>query len=153
MRIGGLRAAAAACLALSFATASQANETITVALSSGGTAWDFSVADFGKRMGFFAEQGINVEIAFTDNTTASIQAVIAGSADIANAGVTQFMAATTGGAPLKMISSSFTGTSDWLWYVRSDSPIQSFKDLIEKNTIGVNSLGSSAFMVVSLGVV
>jgi NitT/TauT family transport system substrate-binding protein len=53
-----------------------------------------------------------------------------------------------GGAPVKMITSSFTGGSDWVFYVKSDSPLKSFKDLKATNTIGVASLGSSSYVIV-----
>lgn len=125
----------------------QANDTITFALAGGGSSWDFSVLDFGTRAGFFAEAGIEIDVAATDNTAAAIQALIAGNVEMANAGVTQFIAARLEGAPVKMISSSFVGASDWMWYVRTESPIQSFADLKETNTVGVNSLGSSQYTV------
>ena len=114
-------------LGLLLASAAQAAETVTIALVGGSTAWDFQVVNFGKKLGFFEKKGIDVQVASTDNTSASLQAVIAGSADIANVGLIAFMAAAVKGAPVKMVSSSFRGTSDWLWYVRSDSPIKSFR--------------------------
>jgi NitT/TauT family transport system substrate-binding protein len=147
MRIAGLRIAAALSFALLGATAARATDTITIALSNHGTAWDFSVSGFGERLGYFAEEGLHVEVANVDSTAAGLQAVIAGSVDMCSVAVPQFLAAGIGGAPIKMISSSFTGASDWVWYVKSDSPIKSFKDLKETNTISVSSLGSSSYVI------
>ena len=146
MKPSALRAAVAA-LAVVFAFAADAADTLKVAYVGGSTAWDFSVVGFGERLGFFAEKGIKVEMAVTDNTASGLQAVIAGSVDVANVGVTAFIGAALKGAPIKMISSEFRGTSDWLWYVRVDSPIKSFADVTEKTTIAVNSLGASQFIV------
>jgi NitT/TauT family transport system substrate-binding protein len=128
-------------------TATMAADRITIALASGGRAWDFSVADFGKRMGFFAEEGIDIEVAATDNLSDSLQAIAGGNVEVANVGVTQFFAAAMSGAPIKLISSAFTGSSDWLWYVRADSPIRSLRDLTGTNTVAVTSLGSSQYII------
>src|SRR5688572_8837560 len=118
---GGAAMGAAMAAALCLATAAQAADKLVIASTAGSVAWDFTVVEFGQRMGFFAEKDINIEVARTDNTAASLQALIAGSADIAVVGVTSFMGAAIKGAPVKMISSAFKGTSDWIWYVRSDS--------------------------------
>jgi len=144
---GGLLAAGL--LATLLAGPALAADKITIALSNGGLAWDFSVAEFGKRLGYFAEEGIDISVANTDNLAESLQAVVAGNVEVANVGVTQFLAAAVGGAPIKLIGSSFLGTTDWLWYVRSDSPLKSFKELTEANTVGVTSFGSSQFFIVS----
>jgi NitT/TauT family transport system substrate-binding protein len=126
-----------------------AGDRLTVAQVGSSTAWDFSVVPFGKRMGFFEKRGIDVEVATTDNAGANLQAVIAGSADIGTVAVTPFMAAAMKGAPLKMVSSAFKGTPDWLWYVRADSPIRSFKDITEKTTIGVTSTSSTSYFILA----
>jgi NitT/TauT family transport system substrate-binding protein len=46
-----------------------------------------------------------------------------------------------------MVSAGFTGTSDFLWYVRSDSPLESFADITEATTVGVNAVGSSSYII------
>lgn len=145
MRTWGLRGAALG-LALIGAGAAHANESITFALTS-VRAWDFSVVTYGERLGFFAEQGIETHVASTENLTASLQAVIAGSVDIGVVPMSPFMSARMQGAPIKMISAQFNGASDWLWYVRSDSPIQTFADATAETTIGVSSLGSTAHIL------
>jgi NitT/TauT family transport system substrate-binding protein len=147
MLINSIRAAAFALATAAAPALAQASDTITFALAGGGSSWDFSVIDFGTRAGFFSEAGIDIEVAATDNTAAAIQALIAGNVEMANAGFTQFIAARLEGAPVKMISSSFVGASDWMWYVRTESPIRSFADITETNTVGVNSFGSSQYIV------
>jgi NitT/TauT family transport system substrate-binding protein len=134
-------------MALLAAEPAQANDKIVFAVA-GLEAWDSSVVEFGKRKGFFAEAGIDVEVAGTENAAAALQALIAGSADIASAAVAPFMAARMQGAPLKMFSGVFKGSSDWLWYVKTDSAIQTFNDLKADTTIGVNSTGGTAYVLV-----
>lgn len=146
-RLHYLTAAAFLVATTSHSPASLAADTVTFALAGGGSSWDFSVVDFGTRAGFFAEQGIEVDVAATDNTANALQALIAGNADMANVGVTQFIGARLSGAPVKMISSTFKGASDWMWYVRSENPIESLADLRPATTIGVNSFGSSQYIV------
>ena len=72
-----------------------------------------------------------VNIAETNNSADNLQALISGSADVAVVTVTTFVGAAVKGAPVKLISSVFRGTSDFLWYARSDSPIRSFDDINE----------------------
>lgn len=127
-------------------TPALANDTVVFAVP-GIEAWDSSVVEFGKRKGFFAEQGIDVHVAATENAAAALQALVAGSADVGSAATAAFMAARLQGAPLKMISALFNGSSDWLWYVKTDSPIQSFKDVTAETTFGVNSTGGTAYVL------
>ncbi len=49
------------------------------------------------------------------------------------------------GAPIKIASGSFTGASDLFFYVKSDSPINTFKDMNGKS-IGFSRPGSSTYV-------
>ena len=146
----GLCAAAFAAGFLLFAMggASAADDTVNFAVN-GDRAWDSSMVAFGQRAGIFAKHGIKVNIAETNNSADNLQALISGSADVAVVTVTTFVGAAVKGAPVKLISSVFRGTSDFLWYARSDSPIRSFDDINEKTTVGVSSLGASSFALTS----
>jgi NitT/TauT family transport system substrate-binding protein len=126
----------------------RADDSVNFAVT-GDRAWDSSIVAFGNRAGFFAKHGLKVNIAETNNSADNLQALISGSADVAVVTVTTFIGAAVKGAPVKLISSVFRGTSDFLWYVRSDSPIRSLSDIKEKTTLGVSSLGASSFAVVS----
>lgn len=134
--------------------------TITAALASGLSAahaldvfkvasgtegdWDTSVASYGQKKGFFRDKGIDVQVLFTEGSGASQQAVLSGSADIGIAiGTVGFLAPATKGAPLKIISSEYTGGYDLLWYVKDKSPIRSFKDLTPRSTIAYSTNGSA----------
>jgi NitT/TauT family transport system substrate-binding protein len=110
--------------------------------------WDALVAAFGERKGFFREAGLEIEMVDMDTGAPTVQAVVAGSIDLAiGVGIPGFVGAAMKGAPLKMISANFTGASDFAWYVLSASPIRSFKDVTEQTTVGYASNGSSSQIV------
>jgi NitT/TauT family transport system substrate-binding protein len=147
MRFPTLTASLAGVIVLSTLCGALAADKLTVAVVN-PNSWDSGVVGFGKRLGFFAEKEIDVDVAKTDVISQSLQAVIAGSADIGIISTPIFMAAGLQGAPVKMIASAFKGTPDYLWYVRSDSTIQSYKDITEKTTVGISFLGSTADILV-----
>ena len=110
--------------------------------------WDALVTTFGVRKGFFRDKGLEIEIVEIDTGAPTLQAVVAGSVDIAvSVGVAGLMAAGMKGAPVKMISANFTGASDFVWYVRADSPLKSFKDIGTETTVAYSSNGSSSQMI------
>jgi NitT/TauT family transport system substrate-binding protein len=112
------------------------------------SGWDVLVVAFGERKGFFRDKGIEIENVDMDTGAPTIQAVVAGSIDVAvGVGLAGFMGAAMKGAPLKMISANFTGASDFAWYVRANSPIKSFKDIAAGTTVGYSSNGSSSHIV------
>ena len=115
--------------------------------STGSSAWDGSIVAFGIRKGFFQEAGLDVSYAMTNSPGTYLQTVISGSADIAVAQMPTFLSAAIQGAPVKMVASTFRGTSDFLWFVRSDSPLKSFHDLTEENTIGTTSINSTSYVL------
>jgi NitT/TauT family transport system substrate-binding protein len=112
------------------------------------TGWDTLVTSFGVRKGFFQANGLDVQIVEMDTGAPMIQALVSGSVDVA-VGVSMpgFIGAAMKKAPLKMISASFTGASDFSWYVRADNPIRSFGDITDSTTLAYSSNGSSSQIV------
>jgi NitT/TauT family transport system substrate-binding protein len=122
-------------------------ETLRVASPQKGS-WENSAPDWGSRLGYFKELGLDLDVIYTNGGAESQQGVISGSIDIAaGAGVLGVLGAQAKGAPLVMISNSYIGTTDSYWYVRADSPIQSLKDATGK-TIGFSVPGSSTNLTV-----
>src|SRR5262249_399417 len=109
------------------------------------TGWDALVTTFGVRKGYFQANGLDVEIVETDTGAPMLQAVVSGSVDVA-VGVSMpgFIRAAIKRAPVKMLSASFPGVSDFSWYVRAASPIHSFKDVTDSTTLAYSSSGSSS---------
>jgi NitT/TauT family transport system substrate-binding protein len=131
--------------AFTIATVSSA-EPIKVVVSQRG-GWDASVVELGTRAGIFKEQGLEVEILFASGGGEPIQALVSNSVDISvSTGFLATLGAISKGAPLEIVSSAFTGTSDSFWYVPSESPIKSLADTPGK-TVAFTGYGSSSQMV------
>src|SRR6266540_980465 len=93
-------------------------ETLKVAVPQRG-AWDAGLADLGQRGGIFKKHGLNLEILYTQAGPESIQALIAGSVDIATAsGVSAAVGTFAKGAPIRIIGNEIVGAPDLYWYVR-----------------------------------
>ena len=123
-----------------------AAETVKVAVPQRG-AWDTSFTELGTQRGFFKEQGLDIEVTYTEGGASNEQAVISGSVDIAVAtGFLGIIAAYVKGAPVRIISPEATGAPDIFWYVKADSPIKTMKDLHGKS-VGFSNPGSSSNLV------
>ncbi len=111
--------------------------------------WENQAPTLGQDAGFFKKHGLVLENYGTAGAGETVQAIISGSADIGGGvGVAGAMRAYAKGAPVRIISPAFTGTSDLYWYVKADSPIKSLKDATEKNTIAYSTNGSSSNNIV-----
>jgi NitT/TauT family transport system substrate-binding protein len=120
-----------------------AEDTLKVAIPQRG-AWDAGIAELGERGGIFKKHGLKLEILYTSAGPESIQALIAGSMDIATAsGVSAALGTFSKGAPIRIIGSEMIGAPDLYWYVPADSPIHKIEDLNDK-TIAYSLTGSSS---------
>ena len=146
MKPGSILATGALAAFIAMPHAASAADKLVVA-TTGARSWDGSVVEYGRRKGFFEEAGIDIDYAVGDSPGPFLQTIIAGSADIGVVALPTFLAAVVQNAPVKMVSSAFKGTSDVLWYVRSDSPLNSFADVTEETTVGLNSLSGSAYII------
>jgi NitT/TauT family transport system substrate-binding protein len=118
-------------------------DTIKVADAQKGF-WDTAFVFLGQERGFFKDQGIELDIQWTDGGAETQQAVITGSFDVGLAtGLLGVISAYAKGAPVVLLSSEMTGASDLLWYVRADSPIKSLQD-VDGKTIAYSRPGSSS---------
>lgn len=83
-----------------------------------------------KEAGIFKKHGLDVSIIHGSGGAASLQAVITGSQDVVwGNGVLGVLSAYARGAPVRILGSNIRGVPDLYWYVKTDSPIKSFKDL------------------------
>jgi NitT/TauT family transport system substrate-binding protein len=120
-----------------------ADDALKVAVPQKG-AWDAGIAELGERGGIFKKHGLDLEILYTTAGPESIQAMIAGSIDIAVAsGVSAAVGTFAKGAPIRIISSEMTGAPDLYWYVPADSPIHTIADMNDK-TVAFSAVGSSS---------
>ena len=120
-----------------------AEDTLKVAVPQKG-AWDAGISELGLRGGIFKNHGLDLDILYTTAGPESIQAMIAGSIDVAVAsGVSAAVGTFAKGAPIRIISSEITGAPDLYWYVPSGSPIHTIQDFNGK-TVAYSATGSSS---------
>jgi NitT/TauT family transport system substrate-binding protein len=126
-----------------FASAAGAQDVVRVAVPQRGT-WETSVPDLGEQAKIFAKHGVKIEALYTSGGGETMQALIAGSVDVAIAtGAAAMFAAYVKGAPIRPIATSVTGAREIFWYVKADSPIKSLKDAAGK-TMAFSATGSSS---------
>lgn len=102
--------------------------------------WRYAVP---HQMGYFAEEGLDVDIQFTSGSSAVVQLVVGGRADIGQANTAPIFGAIQKGAPIRMFSNSSPRYASG-FAVLPDGPIKTPKD-IEGKLIGVSSLASGRF--------
>jgi len=129
------------------AAGTAAAETLKIAVAQRGF-WNSSFVDFAQRQGFFKQEGLDIEILYTEGGASTLTPVIAGSLDIAMTnGTLGVIAAFAKGFPVKIISAEATGAPDAFWYARPESGIQSIRDT-NGRTVAFSSPGSSTNLIV-----
>jgi NitT/TauT family transport system substrate-binding protein len=129
------------------AAGSAAAETLKVAVAQRGF-WNSSFVDFAQRQGFFKDEGLDIDILYTEGGASTLTPVISGSIDIAMSnGTLGVIAAYAKGMPVKIISAETTGAPDVFWYARPESGIKSVKDTAGK-TVAFSSPGSSTNLTI-----
>jgi NitT/TauT family transport system substrate-binding protein len=134
------------CLALALPSAAQAQEKVLTlalarsAITPGEELFTYAVP---KQLGWFKREGLNVSLIKANGSTAALQAVASGSADIAYASSLNIAAAIDKGVPVK----AFAGlTVQWPYFigVPPGSSIKRVGDLKGKR-VGVISLASASY--------
>ncbi len=138
----GVKTFAAALALIAALAGARAEDTLKIAIGQHGN-WENSAPELGQRMGFFKKRGLVLDLLYTQGSGETMQAVIAGSADIGiGVGTPSAMAAFARGAPVLALANHTTGAPAAYWYVPAASPIKSFKDLNGK-TVAFSTTGSS----------
>jgi NitT/TauT family transport system substrate-binding protein len=136
----------AAAAAIVAPTPSWALDKLTLAVGQKGF-WDTSFPYLGQEKGFFRENGIELDIQWTEGGADTQQAVITGSLDIGIAvGILGVVGAWAKNAPVVILSGQMMGSPDIYWYVRADSPVKVVKDLSGK-TMAFSRPGSSSNLI------
>lgn len=108
-------------------------------------AWANMAPTLGMKAGIFQKHGIELENFGTQGAGETLQAVISGSADLGiGIGTSGAMRAFVKGAPIRVISSGYTGVQDQFWYVPANSPLKSIKDATDKQTMSYSTNGSTS---------
>ena len=123
-----------------------ASELVRVAVPDRG-AWNTSFTELGRQRGFFAEQGLDVEIVHVADEASLEKALTSGDADIAVAAYfPDIVAARINGAPIKIISPEATGAPDIFWFARAGGLIRSMRDL-HGQPVGFEGPGTLSYFV------
>ncbi len=142
---GRRKAALALLCTILLLTTAQA-ETLKLAVGQKGF-WDTSIAVWGDRAGFFKQEGLDLDILYTDGGAQTQQAVISGGVQIGiGTGTLGVLAAGVKGAPVRIIEAEWHGASDLFWYAKTDGPIHSMKDAAG-HTAAFSAAGSSSNLV------
>jgi NitT/TauT family transport system substrate-binding protein len=124
-----------------------AAETLKVAVAQRGF-WNSSFVEFAQSQGFFKDEGLDIDVLYTEGGASTLTPVIAGSIDIAMTnGTLGVIAAFAKGMPVKIISAEATGAPDAFWYSRPESGIKTIRDTDGK-TVAFSSPGSSTNLIV-----
>ena len=122
-------------------------ETLKVAVAQRGF-WNSSFVEFALQQGFFKQEGLDIEILYTEGGASTLTPVIAGSLDIAMTnGTLGVIAAFAKGMPVKIISAEATGAPDAFWYAKPGERHQEIKDTNGK-TVAFSSPGSSTNLII-----
>ena len=129
--------------ALGLAAPLRAADTLNVAISQRGF-WNSMFIPFGVDRGFFAQEGLDLSIVYTEGGATTLNAIISGSVDIAMSnGLLGTIAAYVKGAPIRVITAETDGAPDSFWWAKASSGIRSLKDTTGRS-IGFSSPGSSS---------
>jgi NitT/TauT family transport system substrate-binding protein len=129
------------------AASNAAAETLKIAVAQRGF-WNSSFVEFARDQGFFKQEGLDIEILYTEGGASTLTPVVAGSLDIAMTnGTLGVIAAFAKGMPVKIISAEATGAPDAFWYARPESGIASIKDTSGR-TVAFSSPGSSTNLII-----
>jgi NitT/TauT family transport system substrate-binding protein len=141
--IGMLRRVALAALLAGAADAAVAQDTLKIAVGQRG-GWEQCVSELGQNAGIFKQQGLALDVLYTQGSGETLQSVISASVDVGiGVGTHSLLGAYAKGAPVRAIGSSFTSADDQFYYVAADSPIQSMKDA-DGRSIAISTTGSAS---------
>lgn len=124
-------------------------ETVDVNVAfSHGVLFDVRAADaIAEAQGFYTDEGIQINRQFPGGGADGIQALVSGGPDVAvGVGVFAAYSAIQQEAPVAIASAQMQGYTDLIYYVASDSDIQSFDD-IGGSSVAISRPGASTDLV------
>ncbi len=138
-------AAAWACAAPGSAEAGQALRKVRFMVGAGTVTPMLSNLTVGQELGFYREEGLDVEFAAAAGTGGSLGLVATGAAEFGVSTAPPLLLAAAKGSDMGLVI-VYTWTKDihWQFVVRAESPIGDARELQGKK-IGVQSFGDSAY--------
>jgi ABC-type nitrate/sulfonate/bicarbonate transport system substrate-binding protein len=142
MKLQRVTFCAAALLALVFANTANAQTTLRLGKAQ-PNQFAFVPADIGVDTGIFKKHGLDIEISSFAGDAKEMQALTAGSLDIALGGGPA-IATIVKGVPMKAVAAEANAPNTILLVVLKDGPIQSVDDL-KGRTVSVSTVGSLTY--------
>jgi NitT/TauT family transport system substrate-binding protein len=126
-----------------------AQEQLKVSVGGRG-GFDHQVSEVGQQQGFFKQRGLTLEVLYSQGGGETLQAVIAGAADVGvSVGTLSTLAAFAKGAPIRVVGSAMIGAAEF-WYVPANSRIKSLKEAAGKKVAYAATGAASNLMVLGL---
>jgi len=141
--------AALAVAVLGASGGAQALDKVKVA-GSQRNFWDTTTFYYAEQAkGIFKQEGIDLEVLWTQGGSDCEQPVITGSMDVCmHTGMLGAIGSWAKGAPIVIISATSTGAADLWWYAKADSGIRAMKDTNGKS-VAFSRPGSSSNLLLS----
>jgi NitT/TauT family transport system substrate-binding protein len=157
VKSGGIFVAAASLLAAALLTApASAADKVRVIDSTKGPFGNFALYQ-ARDEGYYKDENLDVSTIFGTGGSATLQAIITGSADIAyGVGTESVVGAFAKGAPVVILANAAYGVGEIFWYTPVSSKIHTFKDLNGGKVLAFSRPGSTThlatqFLVKALG--
>ena len=130
-------------------SAASAQEQLKVSVA-GRSTFDHQISEVGQRQGLFKQHGLALEVRYSQGGDETLQAVIAGAADVGvSVGTLATLTAFAKGAPIRVVGSAMIGAAEF-WYVPANSRIKSLKDAAGKKVAYAATGAASNLMVLGL---
>ena len=147
MRALGRIAIALAALALAHAASAQEELKVSV---GGRGGFDHQISEVGQQQGLFKQHGLALELRYSQGSGETLQAVIAGAADVGiSVGTLATLGAFAKGAPIRVVGSAMIGAAEF-WYVPANSRIRSLKEAAGRKVAYAATGAASNLMVLGL---
>lgn len=129
----GLMAAGAVFAAA--ATAAHAADKVRLVIST-KMPFEMYAPNQAEAEGFYKAENLDVPMIYSDGGAATVQSLITGSQDVTvGVGVLSIISAFAKGAPVVILGNTKRSVNDTYWYVKLPSPVQTFKDLADKDLV------------------
>lgn len=147
VKSGGMLLTAVSLLAAAtLATPSFAADKVRVIDSTRGPFGNFAIYQ-ARDEGYYKKENLDVSTIFGSGGSATLQAIITGSADIAyGVGTLSVIGAFAKGAPVTILANAAYGVGEIYWYVPVLSKIHTFKDLDGGKSLAYSRPGSTTHL-------
>ena len=149
VRVMFVRAATVLAVFVFAHSAASAQEQLKVSVGGRG-GFDHQISEVGQQQGLFKQHGLALEVRYGQGGGETLQAVIAGVADVGvSVGTLATLTAFAKGAPIRVVGSAMIGAAEF-WYVPANSRIKSLKEATGKKVAYAATGAASNLMVLGL---